>query len=142
MRSSPPGVRGPVDFPPCNLQRPFLIAGAWQGVPRRFLAPHRGALLKSPGGLPFFSHPRRLSWGCASTLAVISPPSLVVHRPHNGLAALVDMDVLNRDFLLSALAPVLLQGFHLGREGLQQPYSLVNVFLPCFQGYTSPHPLL
>src|SRR5208283_3979975 len=119
MRSKPSGVRGPVDCPPCNLHRPFLMAGAWQGVPRRFFAPHLGALVKSPGGLPFFNHPRRFSWGCVSALVIIPTPSpfaLGVHRPDNGLPPLVNVDVLNRYFLLRALAPVSLQGFHLGSE--------------------------
>jgi hypothetical protein len=43
-RSRPSGVRGPVLKPPCTRQRPFGIAGAWQGAPSRFRrAPHRGA---------------------------------------------------------------------------------------------------
>ena len=40
----PAAVRGPVDFPPCSLHRPFLKALQRQDVPLRVLAPHR-----SPG---------------------------------------------------------------------------------------------
>ena len=48
------------------------MAGHWQSVPRRFLAPHRGALLKSPTWLPLNNRPRfllirlRYSWGVTS----------------------------------------------------------------------------
>jgi len=63
MRSIPAAVLGPVLRPPCSLQRPFGIAGHLQELPRRFIAPHRGALEKSPEELPFLSLPRRLSWG-------------------------------------------------------------------------------
>jgi len=31
---------GPVDFPPWSLHRPFIPAGAWQGVPLRVRASH------------------------------------------------------------------------------------------------------
>ena len=43
-----------------------------QAVPRRVLAPHLGAFEKSPGGLLFFNHPRRFSWGSLAIFA--SPP--------------------------------------------------------------------
>jgi hypothetical protein len=49
--SSPSGVRGPVDMPPWFRQRVYRllltlqIADAWQGVPRRVFAPHRGAFI-------------------------------------------------------------------------------------------------
>ena len=33
----------PGDGPPCIRQRPFFIAGDWQGLPRRVRARHRGA---------------------------------------------------------------------------------------------------
>ncbi|MDA7568637.1 hypothetical protein N8742_02905 [Emcibacteraceae bacterium] len=36
----PSTVFGPVDFPPCILQRPFGLAGALQGLPARVLASH------------------------------------------------------------------------------------------------------
>ena len=53
-RSAKPfGVRGPVLLPPCMRQRPFSIAGAWQGQPVvRALAPQRGARLGLPRGWP------------------------------------------------------------------------------------------
>ena len=57
-------MRGPVLKPPCSRQRPFRIAGHWHEVPRRVFAPHRGAVLKSPDRLPYFSHPRRAASRC------------------------------------------------------------------------------
>jgi hypothetical protein len=39
---------GPVLLPPCMRPRPFFIAGARHGSPRRAVAPQRGALLGSP----------------------------------------------------------------------------------------------
>src|SRR5258708_2630656 len=53
--------------------RPFAIAGPQQVVWRRVLAPQRRAFERSPGGFPFFSHPRRDAWGSSPVLA-ISPP--------------------------------------------------------------------
>src|ERR1041385_293594 len=64
--SIPWGVRGPVDLPPCfqHLVYPpallLHIAGAWQGVPVRVKAKHRGDLRGSPDGFPFFSLPMPL----------------------------------------------------------------------------------
>jgi|SRR6516225_1690562 len=57
----PSGVLGPVLKPPWSLHRPLDIAGHLQGPPRRLFAPQRFALEKSPGGLPFLSHPTWLS---------------------------------------------------------------------------------
>ena len=83
-RSFPSGVRGPVLFPPCRRQRPFFIAGAWQGVPRRVLAPQRGAFEGSPTGLPFLRNRNscgsggRVVWGSVTVL-------LTVRRADNAL---------------------------------------------------------
>jgi hypothetical protein len=60
-RSLPYGVRGPVDEPPCIRQRPLAIAGPRHACPDRVRAPQRLAFDKSPGGLPFLSHPRRVA---------------------------------------------------------------------------------
>jgi hypothetical protein len=46
-----------------RLRRPLVIAGHWHSEPWRVFALHRGALVKSPEGLPFFNQPRRGSWG-------------------------------------------------------------------------------
>jgi hypothetical protein len=46
------------------------MAGHWQGVPRRAFAPHRKALVKSPGGLSFFNWPRRFSWDIGFGIAM------------------------------------------------------------------------
>lgn len=71
MRSIPSSVFGPVLRPPCILHLPFRIAGAWQGDRLRVLAKQRGERVKSPGGLLFFSHPRRFAWGVPSLFEVI-----------------------------------------------------------------------
>lgn len=64
LRPKPSGVRGPVLFPPCRRQRRRLrIAGQRQPVPRRVLAPHRGAVEGSPRGFPFRRGPRSRSMG-------------------------------------------------------------------------------
>ena len=74
QRSSPAAVRGPVEAPPCSLQRvwfPVLvlrIAGALHGVPLLVLAPHRGAFGGSPPGLPFSRRPEFLLLAMLSTL--------------------------------------------------------------------------
>lgn len=60
MRARPSSVRGPVLLPPCRRQRPLRMAGARQGQPvRRVRAPHRGARLGFPRGLPLRSGPVR-----------------------------------------------------------------------------------
>jgi len=57
-RSSPSGVLGPVDAPPCIRHRPFGMAGLWHGIPFRVFAPHLATLERSPGGFSFLSQPR------------------------------------------------------------------------------------
>ena len=104
-RSKPSGVRGPVLAPPCIRQRPLRIAGARHFSPCRVLAPHRGAVFGSPGGLPFFSHSRRASWGLLSTsvyLPGLVAPGLQASSNH-GLPTVRYLDVLNHH---SLLAPV------------------------------------
>lgn len=61
----------PVLSPPWSLHRPFAMAGHWQGAPRLFLAPQRRTCDRSPGGLPFFSHPRRRSWGVSRIFSTV-----------------------------------------------------------------------
>jgi len=58
-RACPFWVRGPVLAPPC-MRHLFLLrmAGERHLVPFLVFAPQRGAILGSPGGLPFLSHPR------------------------------------------------------------------------------------
>ncbi len=115
MRSIPSAVFGPALRPPCSLQRPFIIAGHWQRVPRRVFAPQRGAFEKSPGAFPFLSHPRRLSWGVLSVFRVIPhrPRSCGCHSADDGLSALVYMDVLHGYLLLARFALELLHGLDL-----------------------------
>jgi len=70
-------VRRPVLVPPCIRQRPFGIAGAMHADPLRVLAPHLWAVLKSPGGLPFFSQPLRFAWGSLCGILFIPSPYLL-----------------------------------------------------------------
>jgi hypothetical protein len=56
-------------------KRPFRIAGQWHALPLRVFASQRGAFKKSPGGLPFLSHPLRFTWGDASYIATHPLPS-------------------------------------------------------------------
>ena len=110
-RASPISVRGPVLVPPCIRQRPFCIAGPLQAVPFRVLAPQRGAVLGSPTGLPFFSHPRRFAWGsCFAVIDIPHPPVPASgrHHAHNGLTTTMNMYVLYLDLLLS-FAPIHLE---------------------------------
>ena len=114
MLSNPAFVFGPVLNPPWSRQRPFGIAGHWQGGPCRVLAPHRLAFAKSPAGLPFFS-PRRFSWG-SGTVVLFTPtphPLLHFHRAHNRLPAVVNVNVLHRYLLLARFAFELLHRFQL-----------------------------
>src|SRR4051794_19317087 len=79
-RANPLAVRGPELVPPCIRHRPFGIAGALHGDPRRVFAPHLGDLLKSPQGLPFLSHPLRGAWVSFSATLIVALP-LVASRP-------------------------------------------------------------
>jgi hypothetical protein len=66
------------------------------------------------------------------SLVWLIPPSLwtqVVHGPHNGLAAWLDLDVLHGHRLFGTLAPVFLQGFYLAEEYLGQGRAPVDIGL-------------
>jgi hypothetical protein len=77
------------------------MAGPLHGLPVRVLAPHRGAVLGSPVGLPFFNHPSRFAWGSLLIFLVIpTPGSTVVYGPDNGLATAMNVNVLHCYFLL------------------------------------------
>jgi len=80
LRSRPSAVLGPVLFPPWSRQRPFRIAGHWQAVPRRVLAPHRGAFDKSPRGFPFLRGPGSRFMGFIGHFCL--PPSCPTPGPH------------------------------------------------------------
>jgi len=104
-RSKPSGVRGPVLAPPCIRQRPLRIAGARHFSPCRVLAPHRGAVFGSPGGLPFFSHPdpllrsRFLFFGFIVAAHVSG--IVLAHLAHDGLTAFMDLHVFYDHFLFA-----------------------------------------
>jgi hypothetical protein len=66
-QASPSGGLGPVLAPRCIRQRPFRMAGERQAVPHLVLALHLEDKLKSLGGFPFLSQPRR---SCAAWFAV------------------------------------------------------------------------
>ncbi|MBA7491564.1 hypothetical protein ES702_02112 [subsurface metagenome] len=112
--SIPSGVLGPVLFPPCSLHLPFFIAGAWHGAPFRVLAPHRGAFIKSPGGLSFLSHPLRFSWGLALSFIFIPSPRLpAFYMPYYCFPSAVDVDVFYCYFLFHHLTSVFIKSFYL-----------------------------
>lgn len=73
-------------------------------MPRRVLAPHRGAVLGSPGGFPFFSHPLRGGIGCSfDFIFVIFCRSLsttvVAYGADDRLAAVTDVYVTDHHLL-------------------------------------------
>jgi hypothetical protein len=121
-RARPFRVRGPVLAPPCIRQRPLCMAGALHGVPLRVLAPHRGAVLGSPVGLPFLSHPLPCTEGSLLVISFLSslPASLLwalslVNGTHYGLAATVYVYMFDGKVLLP-FAAMFFQCFHLRRE--------------------------
>jgi hypothetical protein len=96
-RARPSEVRGPVLAPPCIRQRPLRIAGAIHSLPCRVLAPHRGAFFGSPGGLPFFNHPKE-NLEILLPLLIVSPIGYrigLVHSPHDRLPSFMNVDVFN-----------------------------------------------
>jgi hypothetical protein len=99
----PSGVFGPVLRPPCSLQRPFRIAGQLQAPPLRVFAPHFLTTLRSPLGLSFLSRPRRRSWGLTS-ICIFLPPGCI-NAPYDRLTAVIDVDMLYSDLLLTRLSP-------------------------------------
>ena len=110
--------------PPCIRHRPFCIAGDWQGVPRRVLAPHLGALFGSPGGFPFFSHPFRGVAGCSFDFVWVifsggRSTTVLAHRANDGLTAFIDIYV-SHYHLVSDLSTVAIQSLHLHRESSHQ----------------------
>jgi hypothetical protein len=128
-RAKPLSVRGPVLVPPCIRQRPLRRAGPLQDVPFRVLTPHRGAVLGSPAGLPFFSHPRRFAWGSMIAISFSPLPRVVdscSHRANNGLAATMYVYVLDCAMLFPVGA-MLFQCFHLGRKRPQQPIGVAHI---------------
>jgi hypothetical protein len=92
------------------------------------MAPHRGAVLGSPAGLPFFSHPRRFAWGSLIAISFIPLPPVLAscrHCAHNGLAATMYVYVFDRAVLFP-FAAILFQYFHLGRKCPQQPIGVAH----------------
>src|SRR5215468_4499738 len=64
----------PGDGPPCIRQRPFGIAGDWQGLPLRVFAPQRGldCMSKSMGlSLDFGRWPSPGAWLTSPTMAIV-----------------------------------------------------------------------
>lgn len=106
-----------------HRHRPLLMAGAWQGVPPRVLAPHRGAEPESPTGLPFFSHPRRFAWGSLIDIsrirsrlrASVGPRPAKSNCADNGLAAAFHCYVFDCHMLFPC-ASMFLERLHLRRN--------------------------
>jgi hypothetical protein len=105
----------------------------------RVRAPHRGALLGFPGGLPFFKQPRRFAWGSFAALLCIPTPRPPVDRPDNGLSAGLHSDVLNCYLLLTAAA-VRPQALRHRRKRPQQLCSAVDVALHAIVCLLGEHP--
>ena len=84
----------PVDLPPCSRQRPFGIAGDRHGFPFLVRAPHRGLWCIGNG---FFT-------GLISSFRRTPrhPLAMAFDMADDGLAALVDVDVLDGDLLLTS----------------------------------------
>jgi hypothetical protein len=135
-RNRPSGVRGPVLAPPCSRHRVlFRMAGQRHGVPFRALAPHR-AIFGSPGGLPFWSHPRGLVGGSGfaiglfpllGSLPVVGSRALVIKGAYNRLTSAVHVDVFDRAVLFP-LAAIFLQCLHLSCERAHQPAGAIDVY--------------
>lgn len=83
----------------------------------RVFAPHLGAPLGSPEGLPFFSHPAGDLEARLTLLITATSVSGIVLTdwPHNCLSPFMNMNVFDNHFLL-ALAPVTAQRFRQARE--------------------------
>src|SRR5271155_864208 len=90
--------------PPCILQRDFpFTTGDWHGFPFGVRARHRGAcFMRDPLCMGLF-------------LIFMDPPTPGGDGTNYGLAALVDMHMLNCDMLLS-LATVAVQSLYQHRE--------------------------
>jgi hypothetical protein len=96
---------------------PFAIAGDWHGLALRVFAPQRFArrISKSMGlFLRFRSHPTPL------------------HIADDGLTAVVDVDVFDRDFLLS-FAAMTVQRLQQGSVGARELVCLAKVFAATFK---------
>jgi hypothetical protein len=89
----------PGDGPPCIRHLPFGIAADWHGFPVRVLAPQRFA--------------RRISKSMGLILQ-FGPHPTSLHIADNGLPAFMDVDVFDRDPLLS-FAAMAVQCFEQGR---------------------------
>jgi hypothetical protein len=73
-RALPSGVRGPVDFPPCNLHRlRSLMAGFWRGVPLWVLARHLWPGQWGPRRVP---RPASMSFFRSVKVNIIRPPCM------------------------------------------------------------------
>src|SRR5262249_25441294 len=95
-------------------------AGDWQGVPRLVRARQRGARRKRDGS--------RVSgcMGLSSGFVIFPPPSGLIDRADDCLAAGVDMHVLDGYFLLP-LSSIALQCFGLDREGAKELHSEITI---------------
>jgi hypothetical protein len=100
------------------------MADPSQSIPLRVFAPHRGAFVKSPVGLPFFNHPNRFAWGSFAIL-VMTPPS-PPNVTDNRLPTLVNGNVFDTHRLL-APPSVFVQGLQLGNLRTEKLYSLIPV---------------
>jgi hypothetical protein len=101
----------PDDGPLCIRHLPFAIPGDWHGFPLRVRAPQRLARYISK---------------CMGLILRFDPHPTPFHIADNRLSAFVDVDVFDRDLLLS-FAPVAVQRFHERNVGSRKPVSLTKV---------------
>ena len=66
---------GPGDIPPCIRQRPFVIAGDWQGVPARVRARQRGLKCMGSSGFAQSPPPGPSPAGAPTTPTTACPPA-------------------------------------------------------------------
>ncbi len=107
--------------------RPFFIAGHLQAVPLRVRAPHRGLLCM--GNSPCM--------GLFFRLRLIPCPR-PAYEAYDSLTSLMDMNMLDRDFLLT-LATMAVQRFKQGGVGSGKLVRLGEVFAPSFQRLAAKH---
>src|SRR5262245_18601063 len=109
----------PGDDPPCIRQRPFGIAGDWQGLPLRVFAQKRGLDCRS-------------KWcGMSLDLGGCGYPRRLVDFSDDGVVG-VDGDVLDGDLLLTRPA-MAVEPFGQDREGALCLVGHLKITAPCIE---------
>jgi hypothetical protein len=104
------------------------------------LAPHLGAVLGSPGGFPFFSHPLRKAVECSfeAIFSIFRGRSLTVttNLSNNCLTAVTDIYVPHNH--LADFSSVAVQSLHLRRESSQQFRGVIDIGIDSIWRLTFP----